>query len=403
MNRNTLSGHSSNTGRWGHFLTLVLLTIGVSLFSFAGTAYPAPEIAIDSVSVNEADGSAIFTVTLSEPGDTGPITVEYTTTDSTALGGQDFNAASGTLNWPVGDNTPKPVVISIIDDATVENTETFLVRLSNPTGSSSGVGASITVSDGVGTISNNDAYSVAIADASATEGAAVSFTITLSAARSMPADVMATVSDGSATVADGDYANVSGPITIPAGAAGQTYTFNVPTTVDAKVEPNETFTVTLTSTDPNASMPAGPGTGTITNDDAYSVAIADASAAEGAAVSFTITLSAARSMPVTLSYATSDGTATVSDSDYTSTSSSITVPAGAAAQTFTFSVPTTADGKVEPNEAFTVTLTLTKPTATPATLTVARNTSAVSTAVSGFVDAYNALASQLKSRSAYGS
>lgn len=49
-----------------------------------------------------------------------------------------------------------------------------------------------------------------------------------------------------------------------------------------------------------------------------------------------------------------------------------------------------------------ITLTLTKTTATPVTLTVARDTSAISTAVSGFVDAYNALASQLKSRSAYG-
>lgn len=50
-----------------------------------------------------------------------------------------------------------------------------------------------------------------------------------------------------------------------------------------------------------------------------------------------------------------------------------------------------------------VTLTLKSPTTTPATLTVARDTNAISTAVSGFVDAYNALASQLKSRSAYGS
>ena len=49
-----------------------------------------------------------------------------------------------------------------------------------------------------------------------------------------------------------------------------------------------------------------------------------------------------------------------------------------------------------------VTLTLSK-MSTPATLTVARDTSSVSKAASGFVDAYNALSSQLKSRSAYGS
>ncbi len=48
-----------------------------------------------------------------------------------------------------------------------------------------------------------------------------------------------------------------------------------------------------------------------------------------------------------------------------------------------------------------VTLTLSK--SSTATLTVTRDTNAVSTAVSGFVDAYNALYSQIKSRSAYGS
>ncbi len=49
------------------------------------------------------------------------------------------------------------------------------------------------------------------------------------------------------------------------------------------------------------------------------------------------------------------------------------------------------------------TLTLKNLTTTSATLTVAHDTDAISTAVSGFVDAYNGLSSQLKSRSAYGS
>lgn len=49
-----------------------------------------------------------------------------------------------------------------------------------------------------------------------------------------------------------------------------------------------------------------------------------------------------------------------------------------------------------------VTLTLNKLTTSSASLTVARDTSAVSKAVSDFVDAYNALSSQLKSRSAFG-
>lgn len=48
-----------------------------------------------------------------------------------------------------------------------------------------------------------------------------------------------------------------------------------------------------------------------------------------------------------------------------------------------------------------VTLTLTNTTAAPASLTIARDTTAINTAASGFVDAYNALAGQIKSRSAY--
>ena len=50
-----------------------------------------------------------------------------------------------------------------------------------------------------------------------------------------------------------------------------------------------------------------------------------------------------------------------------------------------------------------VTLTLKNTTTTPASLSIVRDTTAISTAASGFVDAYNALASQIKSRSAYGS
>lgn len=48
-----------------------------------------------------------------------------------------------------------------------------------------------------------------------------------------------------------------------------------------------------------------------------------------------------------------------------------------------------------------VTLTLKNTTVTPTNLTVARDTAAINSAAAGFVDAHNALAGQLKSRSAY--
>jgi len=49
-----------------------------------------------------------------------------------------------------------------------------------------------------------------------------------------------------------------------------------------------------------------------------------------------------------------------------------------------------------------VTLTLKTTTSTPSNLTVTRDTAAINTAATGFVEAYNALASQIKSRFAYG-
>jgi len=85
MNTNTLSGHSNNSQRRWHSLAFVFLTLWASLFSFAGAAYPAPEIAINSILVNEAAGSATFTVTLSEPGDTA-IKVDYAAVGNTASG-----------------------------------------------------------------------------------------------------------------------------------------------------------------------------------------------------------------------------------------------------------------------------------------------------------------------------
>jgi len=49
-----------------------------------------------------------------------------------------------------------------------------------------------------------------------------------------------------------------------------------------------------------------------------------------------------------------------------------------------------------------VTLSLRNITASPTTLTVTRDSASINTAATGFVEAYNALASQIKSRSAYG-
>jgi hypothetical protein len=86
------------------------------------------------------------------------------------------------------------------------------------------------------------------------------------------------------------------------------------------------------------------------------LSIEDAAVAEGSSpqtLAFTITLSGPIAFPVTVRYATSDGTAT-SPSDYVAGSGLATVAPGST--TTTIPVAVNGDENVEPDEAFTVTL-----------------------------------------------
>ena len=79
----------------------------------------------------------------------GTVTVSYATADGTAAGGEDYEAASGTLEFAAGE-TEKPVTVATTDDSMNEEDETFTLRLSSP--------ANATLGDAVatGTIADDD-------------------------------------------------------------------------------------------------------------------------------------------------------------------------------------------------------------------------------------------------------
>jgi hypothetical protein len=112
---------------------------------------PLPALAINNVTMTETDGAPQtmqFTVSLSAPsGKT--ITVNYATLDQTAVAGRDYSAKSGTLTFTPG-QTSKTISITILNDLVSEPTETFAVKLSAP------VNATLSVSQGTGTILDND-------------------------------------------------------------------------------------------------------------------------------------------------------------------------------------------------------------------------------------------------------
>lgn len=61
----------------------------------------------------------------------GPFTVDYATTDGTAVAGQDYAALSGTLQFEEN-QTVKSITVPILPDTLAECNETFRVTLSNP-------------------------------------------------------------------------------------------------------------------------------------------------------------------------------------------------------------------------------------------------------------------------------
>ncbi len=83
--------------------------------------------------VNEQGGSAVLSVTRSANA-SGIVSVNYTTSDGTALATSDYTTTGGTLTWADGDTATKTVTIPVTADALVEGTESFSVTLSSVSG-----------------------------------------------------------------------------------------------------------------------------------------------------------------------------------------------------------------------------------------------------------------------------
>ena len=172
---------------------------------------------------------------------------------------------------------------------------------------------------------------LSIDDAQVAEGDAgtgsLAFQVHLSRASAVAVTVGYVAADGTAT-SPGDYAAVTGTLTIPAGATVGAVTVAV--VGDTAVEADETMTVTLTSP-AGALISDGQATGTIVNDDqlpVVTIAATDAAASEVGpdAGTFTIARSGSTAAALTVRYAVG-GTAT-NGADYQAIPATVTIPAG---------------------------------------------------------------------------
>ena len=132
-------------------------------------------------------------------------------------------------------------------------------------------GRDVTIDDasGLGTILNDDATTISIADASTSEGSDLAFNVSLSNPVDVDTAVTYSTSDGTATTADGDYTGQTDQtLIIPAGQT--TGTIVISTTDDNRVELNESLNVNLTAvaaSGRDVTINDASGLGTILNDD----------------------------------------------------------------------------------------------------------------------------------------
>ena len=111
-----------------------------------------PGISVADARVEEAaDATVDFMVSLNRES-TSTVTVDYATSDATAIAGEDYTQTSGTLTFAAGE-TEKTVSVAVLDDGHDEGEETFTLTLSNPSGGN----AWLKDATATGTIENTDA------------------------------------------------------------------------------------------------------------------------------------------------------------------------------------------------------------------------------------------------------
>jgi hypothetical protein len=311
-----------------------------------------PTLSVVDTSVFEGNAgtlSAPCLVTLSAPsGQT--ITVNWSTSNNTAIAGADYNAASGVLTFAPG-QTAQTFYVPVIGDTTPEPTKNLFINLSSPTN------ATLARPQGTLTILNDDGPTIQIYNSSIYEGnsgtSMMSFTVQLTAPSTLPVSVDYATSDAGSPGAGVDYQAISGTLTFNPGETVKTIA--VPVYGDTLYEGNDTFYLRLSNAI-NAMVGSTYylGVGTILNDDAApGLSVGDVSIVEGNAGTtnavFTVSLSAVSGLPATAYYYTQAGTAT-SGSDYDYTSNYLYIPAGQSSATIT--VPVLGDPIAEPDETF---------------------------------------------------
>ncbi len=88
-------------------------------------------LSASAYNANLSDGSVVVTVTRTV-GSKGTLTVQYATTNGTAVSGTDYVGSTNTLSWNNGDVTPRTITIPLLNNGLVGAGKQFGINLFNP-------------------------------------------------------------------------------------------------------------------------------------------------------------------------------------------------------------------------------------------------------------------------------
>ena len=343
-------------------------------------------LSVSPTTVGEGAGETEITVTATVNGSTryaDAKTVTVSVGGGTATSATDYGAVENfDIIIAAGDASKSGTFdLTPTDDDLHEGSETIDV-----TGSTSG---SITITKATISLTDNDGQpSFAVADASAAEGEAITFTVTRSGAMDNAVSVKwnTKAASGTGAASTSDYTTMTTATKLDFAKGVGSQTFTVATTEDVLVEGDETFLVELTEP-VGATISDAEATGTITDDDAaptgITLSVSPTTVGEGAGeteitVTATVNGSTRYAEDKTVTVSVGGGTAT-SATDYDAVANfDIIIAAGDASKSGTFDLTPTNDVLHEANETINVTGTSGSLTITPATVTITDNDAAPS-------------------------
>jgi uncharacterized delta-60 repeat protein/uncharacterized repeat protein (TIGR01451 family) len=290
---------------------------------------------VPTYAVSEGSAQAVITVTRTGSA-VGTISVDFRTTDGTALAGSDYVATNGSLVFSNG-QTVLTFVVPIIQDLLVEGNEFLDLSLAKNANSGSAIlaqsSATLTIVD--------DDFSTGVMGFSqpnyfvSERGTNALITVLRIGGSSGVASVDFTTANGTAT-AGADYSSVSGRLVFADGEAIKT--FSVPIYDDALVEGSETVNLVLSNP---SGIALGQGTAVlnITPDEAvFTLSQPLYSVNEtGTNVTITVVRTPLGTGPVSVDFYTSNNTA-IAGLDYVATNGTLFFNTGETSKTFTVTI-----------------------------------------------------------------